>query len=197
MTGSPLAGEAEGGRLAILGSVDPLGGLRSARRRMTDPVDSLAQAVAERVTGLLVNALDVNALLQRVAVNDVLGRVDLNGLLERVDVNQLLERVDVNQLLERVDLDRLVAKVDVAEVADRVDVNAIAARIDINSLAQQSDLGAVIAKSSSSVASDALDVVRSQAVSLDELIGRWGGRLRRRSRPELPGPPELLTPAGR
>jgi hypothetical protein len=112
-----------------------------------------------------------------------------------VDIDRLLDRVDVNRLLDRVDLDRLLDRVDVAQVADRVDVNALAARIDINSLAQQSDLGAVIAKSSGSVASDALDVVRSQAVGLDEFIGRWAGRLRRRSRPELPGPPELLSPA--
>ncbi|MDR0342462.1 MAG: hypothetical protein LBI49_04975, partial [Nocardiopsaceae bacterium] len=118
MTGSPATGEAGGYGLAILGSVDPLGGLRSARRRMTDPVDSLAQAVAERVTGLLVGALDVNALLQRVAVNDVLGRVDLNGLLDRVDLHGLLDRVDIDRLLDRVDIDRLLARVDVDRLPD-------------------------------------------------------------------------------
>jgi hypothetical protein len=140
--------------------VDPLDGLRQVRRRMTDPVESVAQAVADRIVELLVNALDVNALVQRIAVDEV---------LDRVDVNQLLDRVDVNELLERVDL------------------NSVAARIDVDALAEQTDLGAVIARSSSSVASDALDAVRSQAVALDELVARWAGRLLRRS--DLGDPP--------
>jgi hypothetical protein len=133
--------------------VDPLDGLRLVRRRVSDPVESLAQAVADRIVEVLVNALDVNALVQRIAVDDV------------------VDRVDVNQLLDRVNVDRLLA---------RVDLNSVAARIDVDALAEQTDLGAVIARSSSSVASGALDAMRSQAVSLDDLLARWAGRLLRR-----------------
>ncbi len=68
---------------------------------MTDPVESLAQRVAERVVDLLVQALDVNALVRRVDLNAALGQVDINALLARVDVNALLDRVDVNTLLDR------------------------------------------------------------------------------------------------
>jgi hypothetical protein len=56
----------------------------------------------------------------------------------------------------------------------------------------QTDLGAVIAKSSGGIAANALDVVRSQAVGLDEFIARWVDRFRRRGYSGPPGPPELL-----
>ena len=81
---------------------------------------------------------------------------------------------------------------NVEAVVDRVDVNSFTNRIDIDTLVEQTDLGAVIARSSSGVASDALDVVRSQTVGLDEFIARWIGRLRRRPYTGPPGPPDRL-----
>ena len=63
---------------------------------------------------------------------------------------------------------------------------------NIDALVEQTDLGAVIAASSSGVASDALDVVRSQTVGLDEFIARRIGRLRRRPYAGPPGPPDGL-----
>jgi uncharacterized RDD family membrane protein YckC len=82
-------------------------------------------------------------------------------------------------VLDRVDLDRLL---------ERVDLNSIVERLDIDALIEQTDLGAVIAGASSGAASDALDVVRSQSVGLDEFIARWMGRLRRRPYAGPPGP---------
>ena len=150
--------------------MDPLARLRSVGDRLTPPAEALAQLVAERVIELVVTALDVNALLDRVAVDPLLDRVDVDPLLDRVDVNQLLDRVDVDRLLDRVDLDRILA------------------RVDVDDLIAHTDLGAVIARSSGGVASNALDVVRSQAVGLDEFIARWADRLRRRRYAGPPGP---------
>ena len=124
--------------------------------------EALAQAVTDRAVDLVVSALDVNALLDE---------VDLNAVLDRVDINQVLDRIDLNQLLARVDL------------------NAVLQRIDVDALVEKTDLGPVIAACSSGAASDALDVVRSQAVGLDEFIARWVGRLRRRPYTGPPGPP--------
>jgi hypothetical protein len=193
--------------------VDPLNGLRYMGRRMTDPVESLAQRVAERVVDLVARSLDVNALIQRidldaivsrvdvnelvarVDVNELLGKVDIDTLLSRVDVDQLLAGVDVDALISRVDIDQVLARVDVDALVDRLDVNAVARRVDIDGLVTQTDLGAVIAKSSGGVAANALDVARSQAVGLDEFIARWTGRIRRRRYSGPPGPPELLRAA--
>ena len=170
-------------------------------RRITDPVEALAEKTAEQVIDLVVRSLDVNALIQRVDpdaildrvdVNKLVDRVDLNNLVDRVDVDKLVDQVDVDKILDRVDVDRVLAKVDLDQVlarvdvdavADRIDVNAIAQRIDLDALAMHTDLGAMIARSSGGVASGALDVVRSQAVGLDEWVARWVARLLRRDPP--------------
>jgi uncharacterized RDD family membrane protein YckC len=135
----------------------------------------VAQLVAERVVQLVVAALDVNALLDQVDIDALVDRVDVNGLLDRIDVDRLLDRVDVGHVMAEVDL------------------NPILARVDMDDLIARTDLGAVIARSSGGVASDALDVVRSQAVGLDEFIARWVGRLRRRPYTSPPGRPEGPT----
>ena len=129
--------------------------------RFVPRVEALPQAVAERAVELAVSAPDLNALL---------------------------DRVDLNALLDRIDLNRVLARADVEAVVDRVDVNAVIERIDIDELVEQTDLAAVIAASSSGVASDVLDVVRSQTFELDEFIARWIGRLRRRPYTGPPGP---------
>ena len=101
-------------------------------------------------------------------------------VVSALDVNALLDQVDLNDVLDQIDLNRLLGQVD---------LNEIVKRIDIEALVQQTDLGAVIAASSSGVAGDVLDVVRSQTVGLDEFIARWIGRLRRRPYTGPPGPP--------
>ena len=164
----------------ILGTVDPRDRLRSAGKRLTDPAEALAQRVAERVVDLVVEVLDVNALMQR---------LDLNAVLRRVDVTALLDRVDLNDLISRVDLDALLA---------RVDVNDLVQRLDIDELVEQTDLGAVIARSSGGVATEALDAARSQAVGMDQFIDRWVQRALRRNHPGpvAPGEPDgLESPA--
>ena len=106
-------------------------------------------------------------------------------VVSSLDVNALLDEIDLNAVLDQIDLDRLL---------ERMDLNDIVKRIDVEALVKQTDLGAVIAASSSGVAGDVLDVVRSQTVGLDEFIARWIGRLRRRPYTGPPGPPDQLRP---
>ncbi len=183
------------------GAVDPLDGLRFARKRVNGSLETLAHDIAERLIDLLLDAVDLNAVLREIDVNALIERVDVNRVLDRVDVNRVLDRVDVDRLLGHVDVDRLLGHVDVGRVldrvdigalVDRVDVNAVVSRVDMDSLVQETDLGAVIAKSSGSVASNALDVVRSQAVGLDTFTARWVGRVWRHRHPGPPGPPKLV-----
>ena len=155
--------------MPILSAVDPLDRLRCAGKRVTDPLESLAQSVAQHVVDLVVHAVDLNALLQQ---------VDLDALLARVDVNEVLRRVDVDALV------------------GRVDVNAVAGRIDMDALVAQTDLGAVIAQSSGGMATEALDAARSSAVGLDGFVDRWVGRVVRRRHPRPVAPPALLDAAG-
>jgi hypothetical protein len=136
----------------------------SLRKRVTDPLEQLAQRVAERAIDLVIQSVDIN---------EIVAQIDLNAVLDRIDVQALLSRVDLNALLEHVDL------------------NALIARIDVEALVEQTDFGEIIAKQTSGVASNALDAVRSQSVSLDGAIDRGVWRLVRRNA-SRPAAPELL-----
>jgi hypothetical protein len=71
---------------------------------MADLPERLSQAVAERVVTLVVDALDLDALLARIDLDQLLARVDVAALLDRIDVDALVARVDVEQLVARIDL---------------------------------------------------------------------------------------------
>jgi hypothetical protein len=172
----------------ILGVVDPRDRLRIAGKRLTDPAEAMAQRVAERAIDLVVEVLDLNALVLQLDLNAVLARVNLNDVLARIDVKTLLDQVDVNDLMSRVDLDALMA---------RVDMNDLVQRIDMDGLVEKTDLGAVIARSSGGVAIEALDSARSQAVGMDQFIDRWVQRVLRRHHPgpAAPGGPDGRRPS--
>jgi uncharacterized RDD family membrane protein YckC len=183
------------------------------RRRLTDPIEQLAQAVAERVVQLIVAAIDVNGVLERVDLEAILARVDVNELVERVDVDEIVRRVDVEQIVERMDVERIVERVDVEKIVARVDVEALVARIDIEQLIQridinrlvgqidvsklvsQTDLGRVLAASTTGMVTGVLDLVRSHVAGLDQWVERvttavFHGRL---GRPPGPGWPAEST----
>jgi hypothetical protein len=148
--------------------MEPLERLRTAGKRATEPLEQLAQRVAERAIDIAIHALDINELV---------AQLDLNAVLDRIDVQALLSRVDLNALLEQVDL------------------NALIQRIDVEALVTQTDFGEIIAKQSSGIASTALDAVRSQTVGLDGAIDRGVWRLVRRNA-SRPAAPELLRSPG-
>jgi hypothetical protein len=173
----------------------------SASRRFAGPMESIVQGVAQRAIELVVEALDVNALLARMDLNAVLVRVELNGLLGRVDLNQLLDRVDINQVLDRVDINQVLDRVDMSRLMARVDINEIVDRIDIEALVADTDLGARMASSTSTLATGAADLEDATRQAITDLRGSsswastiarlmWVSRLRRNHTGRT-GPPEL------
>src|SRR5262245_8866762 len=137
---SPLVGGHGGGVTGILGCVDPLAPLRSVGGRLAPPMEALAQSIAERAVGLVVGAVDVNAVLDEVDLNAVLERVDVNELLAHIDLDAVLNRIDVDALLDHVDLNTLLARVDVDGLLEQVDVNRLAARLDLNQVLATVDM---------------------------------------------------------
>ncbi len=147
-------------------------------------IEQLAQAVAERVVTIVMDAIDIDALL---------ARVDVDALLKRVDVDGVVNRVDVDALIDRVDVEKIIDRVDVQKIVERVDVQDIVARVDIDALLEQTEMGSIIARSTTDVASELLDVIRAQGVGLDDFFARWVNRVLRRSDASLPpGPPTLV-----
>lgn len=148
-------------------------------------VEQLAQAVAERVVSIVMDAIDINEILERVDVDALIKRVDVDGVVNRVDVDGLIDRVDVEKIIERVDVQKIIERVDVKDIVDRIDIDA---------LLEQTELGSIIARSTTGVASEVLDVVRAQGVGLDDFFARWVNRILRRRAQDLPlGPAALLA----
>jgi hypothetical protein len=139
-------------------------------------MEQLAQAVAERVVNIVMDAIDIDALLERIDVDALVARVDVDSVVSRVDVDKLIDRVDVEKIIERVDVEKIIQ------------------RVDIDALMEQTELGSIIARSTSGVASEVLDVVRAQGVGLDDFFARWANRILRRQDQALPlGPSTLVT----
>jgi hypothetical protein len=131
-------------------------------------MEQLAQAMADRVVNLVLEAIDIDALLDRIDVDAIVDRVDVDKLIDRVDVEKIIERVDVEKIIERVDIDALMEK---------------------------TELGSIIARSTTGVASQVLDLIRSQGVGLDDFFARWTNRVLRRPSGSLPlGPVTLVGP---
>src|SRR5664280_370849 len=184
------------------GPVDP------AHRAMSplpggNRMEQLVESIAERVVGLVIEAIDINALvgkvdmdalLAKVDVDAIVSKVDVDGLIDRVDVEKIIDRVDVDKIVSRVDVDQIVERVDVEKIIERVDVEKIIQRVDIDALVEQTELGTIIARSTSGVASEVLDLVRAQGVGLDDFVARWVNRVLRRSADDWPaGPPALVA----
>ncbi|HEX3795701.1 MAG TPA: hypothetical protein VHV57_14510 [Acidimicrobiales bacterium] len=138
-------------------------------------MEQLAQTVAERVVTLVLNS------------------IDLDALLDRVDVDKIVSRVDVEKIVERVDVERIVERVDVQKIVERIDVNSIVDKLDIDALVEQTELGSIIARSTTGVVTELLDVLRSQGVGLDDFFSKWANRLIRRNVASLPLGPALLV----
>jgi hypothetical protein len=157
-------------------------------------MEQLVEAIAERVVGLVVEAIDINAVVSKVDMDALLANVDVDAIVSKVDVDALIDRVDVEKIVERVDVEKLIERVDVQGIIDRVDVEKVIQQVDIDSLVEQTELGTIIARSTSGVASEALDLVRAQGVGLDDFVARWVNRILRRNPDDLPvGPPGLVA----
>lgn len=141
-------------------------------------MEHLAQAIADRIVTLVVDAIDIDAVI------------------DRVDVDKIVARVDVDKIVDRVDVDKIVDRVDVQKIAERIDVNAIVNQLDIDNLVQHTELGSIIARSTTGVLTELLDVVRSQGVGLDDFTFRWANRLIGRKVAQFPLGPPLLVPTG-
>ena len=139
----------------------------------------------------------VPAVLDVVSLDQVVAAIDIDALIARIDLQQLISRLDLNAILAEIDLNALLDRIDLDAVLSKIDIAALVDSIDLDALIANTELGSLIAKSTSGMASEALDVVRSQGVGLDNVVSRIVTRAMRRNAAELPeGPILLISEAG-
>jgi len=197
--------------------------LRRTRRAalfdtLKDDATAILQSVVNEVAPTVVNAIDVDEVVDRVDVQAVLARIDIGALIDRVDLNEVLAKVDVDHLVDRVDIVRVlirldptvlaamvngimtqidlnpvIAKLDLNALMAQVDIDQLLERVDVNSLMERTELGPIIASASSGVVSEAIDGVRSAGVGLDSFVHRWADKVFRRPAGRALGPPLLVS----
>jgi len=169
---------------AILAAVDVQG--------LIDRVD-IAGLIGRVDVAAIVDRVDIDPLLEGIDLDALLARIDLDLLLKRLDLNAVLAGVDLNALLAGIDLNALLAAVDLDALLAELDLNAVVDRLDVDALISNTEMGAVIVRSTGGVASEALDAVRSQGVSLDSVVARVANRVLRRDPIDIPAGPPLLV----
>ena len=91
----------------------------------------------------------------------------------------------VDLVVDQIDFGAVVAKVPVDDIVARVDVSAIVARLDIGAIADEAldavDITAIVRESTTGLAGESIDVVRSQAMLADEVVTGLADRLVRRA----------------
>jgi hypothetical protein len=118
---------------------------------------------------------------------------------DATQARSIVTRVEpmITSVLERVvgllPLEAILARVDVNAIVGQVDVGALLSRMDLGSLItdvlSQIELGDLISDSTSSIATDARDAVRVQAMGVDGGLAHLVDRILRRNRER-----DLLVP---
>lgn len=158
-----------------------------------DHVD-LDGIAAELDVGAVVERVDLDAIVRRVDIEAVINRVDLDAVVSRVDLDAVVDRIDLNAIAGRLDLDAVAARLDLDRLVQSVDLNAVLARLDLGGIAQDViaavDLPEIVRESTGTLASEAVQGVRTGGMKADDAVGRLVDRLlRRRAGPATPAAP--------
>jgi hypothetical protein len=209
--GSAMPGANGAGRLLNSATRPLVDRGRGIRGRARSAARGRTQSLLEAVVPGLVDALDIDALVQRIdidqlvrciEIDDLVQRIDIDALVQRIDIDQLVRRIEIDNLVQRIDIDALVRRIEIDDLVQRIDLDAVVARIDVNRIAEridvdavveQTELGAIVARSTSGFASEALDAARSQTADVDTRVSRAVNRVLRRKESEVPTGPPLLS----
>ena len=146
-----------------------------ARRSSGDDLDRIIAAVVPPVVNEVLDSLDLTELvLERVDIDALVSTVDVEAIIDRVDIAAIVEKIDIDAIAKSIDLDAIVDKIDVDAIVRRVDVDAIVAQVDIDAIARRIDVDAIVDKLDIDAIVDRVDidaiVRRIDLVSLAEEI---------------------------
>jgi hypothetical protein len=132
---------------------------REARTESARVAELFADAVVPQLVDAVVDRLDLTDL--------VLERVDLRAVISSVDLDEIVGRVDVTAIIDGLDIDAVAARVDVQKIVDRLDLTAIA-----EGVIEELDLPAIIRGSTETMAAETVDGIRVQSLHADRFVTR-------------------------
>jgi hypothetical protein len=128
------------------------------------------------------------------AIEQVVTQV-VDRVVQAIDIDGIVQGIDIDAIVQTVDIDAIVKTIDVNDIVERIDINEIVDEIDIDEIVSTTEIGSLIVQSTGGVATEAVDVVRSQGVSLDGVVTRITDRLVRRGDRPRPAAPKRLAAA--
>ncbi|MFW0791365.1 hypothetical protein [Gordonia sp. CPCC 205333] len=189
-----------GESLPLVGSL-----VRGLRHRVSTGIDdvvaqlirAIVVALADEIdlTSLVIDNVDLGAVVATVDLNEVITHVDLDAAIGRVDLMRVINSIDLDAAVARVDLMAVVRRLDVDAVVAQVDLDAAVARVDLDAAIRRADLigvandvidgvdlTAIIREASTSVTADVMTDVRSGGERADDAVSEFVGRILRRPR---------------
>jgi hypothetical protein len=128
---------------------------QEVRARALSAAQGGMQRLLEAFLPGVLDALDLDALVQRIDIDRLVQRMDVERLVQHIDIDELVGRIEIDALVERIDIDRLVRRIEIDDVVARIDIDALVKRIDIDELVRRIEIDALV-----------------QRIDIDALVGR-------------------------
>jgi hypothetical protein len=156
------------------------------QERREELATSVLEALVPGIAQVIVDRLDVDALIEGVDIDRILGRVDIDALVSRIDLDQIVGKLDIDGLASRIDIDAIAGRIDIDAIMRRVDIQAIVNKLDLPALTREVidevDVGEIIRESTGSITTETVDAIRYQGMNADRFVSRVVDRvLMRRS----------------
>jgi hypothetical protein len=85
-------------------------------------VEQLAQALAERLVPMILQVIDINAIVDQVDIEKIIDRVDINAIVSRVDINAIVDKLDIDTLVEQTEIGSIIAHSTTGVLTEVLDV---------------------------------------------------------------------------
>jgi hypothetical protein len=82
-----------------------------ARRREAtsrDEAGEAMQAVIGRVVEMVIDQLDMSALIQRIPIDEVIDNLDIEAIVDKIDIKAIVDRIDIEDIVAGVDIGAIV-----------------------------------------------------------------------------------------
>lgn len=83
----------------------------AARAREASSVEDASaamQAVIGRVVEMVIDQLDMSALIQRIPIDEVIDNLDIEAIVDKIDIKAIVARIDIEEIVADVDMGAII-----------------------------------------------------------------------------------------
>ena len=146
---------------------------REVRARAGSALQRATERLLERFLPDVVDALDVDGLVQRIDIDGLVRRIEIDELVQRIEIDQLVQRIDIDELVQRIDIDALVQRIAIDQLVGRIEIDELVRRIGIDELVQRIEIDQLVQRIEIDELVQRIDIdALVQRIAIDQLVGR-------------------------